>query len=102
MRYMRTLILFSFCPTRWAMRLQMTYTPFVRVEVVLEVAQRVHFLHGVPDADLQALYRMADVFVYPSRYEGFGIPVIEAIHSGLPVVAATGSCLEEAGGPGCL
>ena len=67
-----------------------------------QVAQRVHFLHGVPDADLQALYRMADVFVYPSRYEGFGIPVIEAIHSGLPVVAATGSCLEEAGGPGCL
>ena len=64
--------------------------------------RRVHFLHGVPDADLQALYSMAEVFVYPSFYEGFGIPVIEAIHSGLPVVAATGSCLEEAGGPHCL
>lgn len=63
---------------------------------------RVHFLHNVPDADLQALYQLAEVFVYPSRYEGFGIPVIEAIHSGLPVVAATGSCLEEAGGPDCL
>ena len=56
----------------------------------------------MPDADLQALYQMAEVFVYPSRYEGFGIPIIEAIHSGLPVVAATGSCLEEAGGPDCL
>ena len=66
------------------------------------LSPRVHFLHGVPDADLQALYRLADVFVYPSRYEGFGIPVIEAIHSGLPVVAATGSCLEEAGGPDSL
>ena len=66
------------------------------------LARRVHFLHGVPDADLQALYHAAEVFVYPSRYEGFGIPVIEAIHSGLPVVAATGSCLEEAGGPDCL
>ena len=62
---------------------------------------RVRFLHNVPDADLHALYQMAEVFVYPSRYEGFGIPVIEAIHSGLPVVAATGSCLEEAGGPDC-
>lgn len=63
---------------------------------------RVHFLHNVPDTDLQALYQLAEVFVYPSRYEGFGIPIIEAIHSGLPVVAATGSCLEEAGGPDCL
>ena len=66
------------------------------------LAHRVHFLHGVPDADLQALYQQAEAFVYPSRYEGFGIPIIEAIHSGLPVVAATGSCLEEAGGPDCL
>ena len=66
------------------------------------LAGRVHFLHGVPDGDLQALYQLAEVFVYPSRYEGFGIPIIEAIHSGLPVVAATGSCLEEAGGPDCL
>jgi len=64
-----------------------------------QLASRVHFLYGVPDEDLQTLYRMAEVFVYPSRYEGFGIPIIEAIHSGLPVVAATGSCLEEAGGP---
>lgn len=66
------------------------------------VGVRVHFLHGVTDDDLQALYQMAEAFVYPSRYEGFGIPIIEAIHSGLPVVAATGSCLEEAGGPDCL
>lgn len=63
---------------------------------------RVHFLSGVSDADLQALYQTAEVFVYPSRYEGFGLPVIEAIHCGLPVVAATGSCLEEAGGPHSL
>ena len=66
------------------------------------LGQRVHFLYDVSDNDLQALYQLAEVFVYPSRYEGFGIPIIEAIHSGLPVVAATGSCLEEAGGPDCL
>ena len=67
-----------------------------------QLAHRVHFLHGVPDADLPAVYSQAEVFVYPSRYEGFGIPVIEAIHCGLPVVACTGSCLEEAGGPDSL
>ena len=63
---------------------------------------RVMMLSGVPDDDLPAIYRMADAFVYPSRYEGFGIPVIEAISMGLPVVACTGSCLEEAGGPDSL
>jgi glycosyltransferase involved in cell wall biosynthesis len=63
---------------------------------------RVHLLSGVSDESLAALYQMAEVFVYPSRYEGFGIPIIEAILSGLPVVACTGSCLEEAGGPDSL
>lgn len=66
------------------------------------LSDRVHFLSGVPNDDLFAIYQLAAAFVYPSRYEGFGIPVIEAIQSGLPVVAATGSCLEEAGGPDCL
>ena len=62
-------------------------------------SDRLHLLSGVTDEELMALYQLAEVFVYPSRYEGFGIPIIEAIHSGLPVVACTGSCLEEAGGP---
>ncbi len=63
---------------------------------------RLRILHGVPDADLPALYAGAEAFVYPSVYEGFGIPIIEAIRCGLPVVACTGSCLEEAGGPDSL
>jgi glycosyltransferase involved in cell wall biosynthesis len=66
------------------------------------LSHRVVMLHDVPDDDLPAFYRMAEAFVYPSRYEGFGIPVIEAIRMGLPVVACTGSCLEEAGGPHSL
>ena len=61
--------------------------------------QRARVLHGVPDEHLPVLYAMAEAFVYPSVYEGFGIPIIEAISCGLPVVACTGSCLEEAGGP---
>lgn len=60
---------------------------------------RVHLLHNIPFQDLPAVYQCADVFVYPSRYEGFGIPILEALNSRLPVIAATGSCLEEAGGP---
>lgn len=64
--------------------------------------KRVLILNDVPFSDLPALYQMAEAFVYPSRYEGFGIPIIEAVNSGLPVVACTGSCLEEAGGPDSL
>jgi glycosyltransferase involved in cell wall biosynthesis len=63
---------------------------------------RVRILHGVSDKELPALYAGAEAFVYPSIYEGFGIPIIEAISCGLPVVACTGSCLEEAGGPDSL
>lgn len=60
---------------------------------------QVTLLSGVPTNDLPAFYRLASLFVYPSFFEGFGIPILEALHSGTPVIAATGSCLEEAGGP---
>ena len=67
-----------------------------------QLDNRIKILHGVPDSDLPALYAGAEAFVYPSVYEGFGIPIIEAIGCGLPVVACSGSCLEEAGGPDSL
>jgi len=63
---------------------------------------RVLFIDKVTFADLPAIYQGAQLFVYPSRYEGFGIPVLEALVSGVPVIATTGSCLEEAGGPDSL
>jgi glycosyltransferase involved in cell wall biosynthesis len=77
-------------------------------ELVKETIHRYHltermiFLSAVDFADLPALYQSASIFVYPSRYEGFGIPILEALNSGTPVIAATGSCLEEAGGPDSL
>jgi glycosyltransferase involved in cell wall biosynthesis len=66
------------------------------------VQSRVHILNTVSFEDLPALYQSAALFVYPSFFEGFGIPIIEALTSEIPVIAATGSCLEEAGGPGSL
>lgn len=60
------------------------------------------FLQDVDFADLPAIYQLAKIFVYPSEFEGFGIPILEALYSGTPVIAATGSCLEEAGGPGSI
>lgn len=77
-------------------------------EMILEYARihklsdRVHLLHKVKYTHLPALYQNAKIFAYPSHYEGFGIPIIEAISSGLAVIAATGSCLEEAGGEGAI
>jgi glycosyltransferase involved in cell wall biosynthesis len=62
------------------------------------VQSRLHILNNVPFEDLPAIYQSANLFVYPSVFEGFGIPIIEALSSEIPVIAATGSCLEEAGG----
>lgn len=64
------------------------------------LSDRVRHLQNVPFADLPALYACASASTYTSRYEGFGLPVVESLSAGTPVVACTGSCLEEAGGPG--
>lgn len=68
----------------------------------LNVASFLYFLHGVSFGDLPALYQGASLFVYPSLFEGFGIPIVEALESRIPVVTSTGSCFSEAGGPAAL
>lgn len=67
-----------------------------------QLQSQVRFIHVVEFSDLPLIYRAAKVFVYPSLFEGFGIPIVEAIASRVPVISSTGSCFSEAGGPDCL
>lgn len=60
--------------------------------------ERVIFLNALPTSALPALYKMATVFVYPSLFEGFGIPILESLTMGTPVVTSEGSCFRETGG----
>lgn len=68
----------------------------------LGIRKKVKILNNVPLSYLPALYQGSIGAIYASYFEGFGIPVLEAVTSGIPVIAATGSCLEEAGGKGAL
>jgi glycosyltransferase involved in cell wall biosynthesis len=65
----------------------------------LGVLKHIIFLHQTAFVDFPAIYKGALVFVYPSLFEGFGIPLIEAITCGVPVITSTGSCFSEAAGP---
>ncbi len=70
-------------------------------EPIFEAAERspyrdhIHFPGFVDDPDLPALYSLADVFTYPSFYEGFGFPPLEAMACGVPVISADNSSLPE-------
>lgn len=60
---------------------------------------RVLFLEGIPFVDLPAIYQQANLFCYPSVFEGFGIPIIEALYSKIPVLTSEGGVFPETGGP---
>lgn len=64
----------------------------------LQLEQNVVFTGYVPDEELPALYSAATCFVYPSFYEGFGIPVLEAMACGCPVITSNNSSLKEIAG----
>ncbi len=64
-----------------------------------KLTDRVQFLTDVAFVDFPAIYQMASAFVLPSLFEGFGIPITEALWSKCPVITSVGSCFAEAGGP---
>ncbi|MBC7494957.1 MAG: glycosyltransferase [Flavobacterium sp.] len=64
-----------------------------------KMTHQVQFLSGLSLTELAIIYQLATIFIYPSLYEGFGIPVIEALFSKTPVITSNLSCLPEAGGP---
>lgn len=63
---------------------------------------RIHFPGFIDEADLPALYNLAEVFAFPSFYEGFGLPVLEAMACGTPVVCTDNSSLPEVAGEAAL
>lgn len=67
-----------------------------------DAREHIRFIYNATFADLPAIYQAASLFVYPSVFEGFGIPIVEAIASGVPVITSNGSCFSEAGGPDCI
>jgi len=74
------------------------YDAIFQKTVALGLSEKVRFLGYVPEEDLPRLYRGARAFVYPSRYEGFGLPVLEAMQCGVPVITSRVSSMPEVGG----
>ncbi len=66
------------------------------------LSEGLHFLGRVDEGDKPALYSGALAFLFPSRYEGFGLTVLEALACGTPVICANATSLPEVGGPGAL
>lgn len=73
-------------------------TPVRSLVQAMDLEEKVVLLGWVPDHDLPALYQAASMFIFPSRYEGFGLPVIEAFASGTPVITSVGGSLSEVSG----
>jgi glycosyltransferase involved in cell wall biosynthesis len=86
-------------------RLVFTGNPTAELADYIErkhVTPRVQFVGMVPDAQLPSLYRSAEMLVFPSLYEGFGLPLLEAMACGTPVVTADTSALPEVAGDAAL
>ncbi len=67
-----------------------------------KLSARVRIISNATNEDMPAIYSGASVFVWPSLYEGFGMPIVEALFSMVPVITTKGGCFEEAGGKNSL
>ena len=77
-------------------------SPVVETVKKLDLETFVHFTGYIPEEDLPALYNGADLFLFPSLYEGFGLPVLEAMACGTPVVTSNVSSLPEVAGEAAI
>jgi glycosyltransferase involved in cell wall biosynthesis len=68
----------------------------------LGVTEQLHFLGFVTPTELQSIFRAATAMIFPSKFEGFGLPILEAFHAGLPVLASNASTLPEVAKDGAL
>ena len=78
------------------------FTPIFETVQRLGLEPHVHFTGYVEEEDLPAVYNGADLFVFPSLYEGFGLPVLEAMASGTPVITSNCSSLPEVAGDAAI
>lgn len=79
------------------------YKKLIEKEIIHQgLIDRVKIIGNVPNEKLPGFYQMADLFVYPSFFEGWGIPIVEALFSNCPVITTEGGCFGESGGPGAL
>lgn len=67
-----------------------------------KLENQVYFLKGLSSTELAMMYQLATVFIYPSIFEGFGIPIIEALFSKTPVITTNSGVFPEAGGPSSI
>ena len=77
------------------------YMNFIKIQIkkINFDISKIIFLENVSINELPQIYKLSSLFVYPSLFEGFGIPILESLHSGIPVISSKGGCFSEAGGP---
>jgi glycosyltransferase involved in cell wall biosynthesis len=79
------------------------YTQTVKAYIAQnKMESQVHFLKNVSSSELAMLYQGAELMIYPSLFEGFGIPIIESLYMKTPVITSKDGCFSEAAGPGAL